>query len=105
MIKRSFFMLPFVLLAAQAFAASHVVTQKGMAFAPETMTVKVGDTVVFKNDDKLTHNVYSRSPGNEFNLKSVKPGDSAEWAFSSPGEVAVRCAIHPKMKMTIKVEK
>lgn len=105
MSRPSLFFVPIVLFASQALAADHTVTQKGMMFMPATLTVKVGDTVTFKNEDKLTHNVYSQSPGNAFNLKAVKPGDTAQVTLSSPGEVAVRCAIHPKMKMAIKVEK
>jgi plastocyanin len=92
------------LLASSASAAQHTVLQKGMSFVPETLTVKAGDTVVFKNDDRLTHNVYSKSASNSFNLKALRPGASESVTLSAPGEVQVRCAIHPKMKMTIDVK-
>ena len=92
------------LLASSASAAQHTVVQKGMAFVPEMLAVKAGDSILFKNEDRLTHNVYSKSAGNSFNLKALHPGASESVTLSTPGEVEVRCAIHPKMKMTIKVE-
>ncbi|MDH3318012.1 MAG: hypothetical protein OER43_19925 [Gammaproteobacteria bacterium] len=36
-----------------AFAAEHVVTMKGAAYSPETVTAAVSDTVRFVNDDDL----------------------------------------------------
>ena len=73
-------------------AASHPVTQKGKVFAPGTITVKVGDTVTFKNDDDVTHNAFSTSKGNEFNAKAQTPGSTSEVAFKAKGTVAVKCA-------------
>lgn len=105
MTKRIFLGIFVCMMASSAFAAEHTVTQKGMSFMPKTLTVKVGDSVAFLNNDKLTHNVFSKSSGNSFNLKAVRPGKSESVTFSTPGDVKVRCAIHPKMKMTIKVEK
>lgn len=103
--KRFFIAIAIAVSASNASAAEYIVTQSRMAFKPDALTVKVGDTVVFKNNDKLTHNVYSKSSGNSFNLKAVRPGASENVTFSTPGEVKVRCAIHPKMKMKISVEK
>jgi plastocyanin len=84
--------------------ATVVVTQKDRAFAPAAVTVKVGATLVFKNDDDVTHNSFSTSKGNEFNSKAQPPGESATVTFKTPGEVEVRCAFHPKMKMTVTVQ-
>jgi plastocyanin len=46
----------------------------------------------------------STSKGNEFNLGSQPPGTSTDVTFKEAGEVQVICAIHPRMKMTVKVE-
>jgi plastocyanin len=104
MIRRLSLAIFITLLASSASAAEHTVIQKGMAFMPEVLTVKAGDSIVFKNEDRLTHNVYSKSAGNSFNLKALRPGMSESVTLSAPGEVQVRCAIHPKMKMTINVK-
>jgi plastocyanin len=85
-------------------AASHPVTQKGKVFAPGTITVKVGDTVTFKNDDDVTHNAFSTSAGNAFNAKAQTPGSTTEIAFKTKGKVAVKCAFHPGMSLTVNVE-
>ena len=85
-------------------AASHVVTQKDRVFAPGAVTVKVGDTLSFKNDDDVTHNAFSTSKGNEFNAKAQTPGSTSEVVFKTRGKVAVKCAFHPGMSLAVTVE-
>ena len=85
-------------------AAAHPVSQKGKVFAPGTITVKVGDTISFKNDDDVTHNAFSTSKGNEFNAKAQTPGSSADVVFKTKGKVAVKCAFHPGMSLVVNVE-
>jgi plastocyanin len=41
--------------------------------------------------------------GNEFDLGSQPPGASTDVTFDAAGDVQVICAIHPRMKMTLKV--
>jgi len=98
----------FVITGATAWlradAGSLTVTQKDQAFAPTTLTTKVGATLVFKNDDSVTHNSYSMSKGNEFNSKAQQPGETASVTFKAPGVVEIRCAFHPKMRMTVTVQ-
>jgi plastocyanin len=90
-------------LSTGALAATQVVHQQGRAFSSESLTVKKGDAVTFLNDDTVPHNIMSTSGGNEFNLGSQAPGSSTDVTFKETGDVAVICAIHPRMKMTIKV--
>jgi plastocyanin len=88
-----------------ALAADRVVGQKGKVFSEAEVTVKVGETLVYANDDNIVHNIFSTSAGNEFNLGSQEPGASVPVTFKTPGDVKVICAIHPRMQMTVKVEK
>jgi plastocyanin len=90
-------------LSTGALAATEVIHQQGRAFSSESATVKKGEAVTFLNDDTVPHNIMSISAGNEFNLGSQPPGSSTDVSFKQTGEVAVICAIHPRMKMTIKV--
>jgi plastocyanin len=85
-------------------AASQTISQADRSFAPGAVTVKAGDSLVFKNDDVVTHNAFSTSKGNEFNSKAQEPGQSATIALKTAGTVEVRCAFHPKMRMTITVQ-
>lgn len=91
-------------LSSPAGATEFRVTQKGQQFSPRTLTIKTGDEVVFVNDDTGTHNVFSESAANSFDLKAQRPGASTRVAFPKAGKVEVRCAIHPSMRMTIEVE-
>jgi plastocyanin len=98
--------LPLVVLAGVstgALAATQVIHQQGRAFSSESITVKKGEAVTFLNDDTVPHNIMSASKGNEFNLGSLPPGSSTDVAFKDDGDVQVICAIHPRMKMTVKV--
>ena len=81
------------------------VGQKDKSFAQSEVTVKVGGKIVFKNDDIVVHNVFSGTEGQQFNLKTQVPGSESSKTFDKEGTVEVRCAIHPKMKMVVKVVK
>ena len=58
---------------------------------------------MFVNDDNVFHNVLSTNAENKFNLGSLKPGSSTPVTFKAAGDVNVLCAMHPSMKMVIKV--
>ena len=103
-----FVMLVVAVLAGGAAApggqAPQVVTQEGKKFQPSRLTIQRGDSVVFANHDPVVHNVFSQTPGFEFNLKRQPPGARGAVRFERVGVVDVRCAIHPSMKLTITVQ-
>ena len=90
-------------LSAGALAATQVIHQQGRAFSSESVTLKKGEALTFLNDDSVPHNIMSTSKGNEFNLGSQSPGSSTDVIFKESGDVTVICAIHPRMKMAVKV--
>jgi plastocyanin len=92
-----------VMGAGIALAANTTVQQKGKAFSTKEVVIKKGDTVTFMNDDTVSHNVMSRSPGNEFNIGAQAPGVSTPVKFDAAGSVDVFCAIHPQMRMSVKI--
>lgn len=91
--------------AASVFAADHEVIQKDRSFSQAEITVKPGDSVTFKNSDDITHNVFSMTPGMEFDLRRQAPGASSTVPFNKEGVSEVRCSIHPKMKLMVTVKK
>src|ERR1700744_1440891 len=97
--------IPVVLagLSVGALAANMTITQKGRVFSSENVIIKKGDMLTFVNDDSVPHNILSTSKGNEFNLGSQPPGASTDVTFKEAGDVLVICAVHPRMKMTVKV--
>jgi plastocyanin len=92
-------------LAGPAAAAEHTVTQKDGAFSVSTLKAKPGDEVIFKNDDKVFHNVFSLSKILPFDLGAYGSGQSKKVKLDQPGKILVECAIHPNMSMVIDVSK
>ena len=92
-------------IVATAWAAQdHVVAQKNKAFAVKKLSVKVGDTVKFVNEDSFAHNVFSLSPAKSFDLGSFGNGGSKTVTFDKPGKIEVECAVHPDMRLDIEVK-
>ena len=90
--------------AGSAIADNHTVGQKDKKFTETEITIAVGDTVHFRNDDPFSHNVYSLSEAKSFDLGSYPKGESRAVTFDQPGVVEVGCAIHFDMSMKINVQ-
>ncbi len=75
------------------------------AFAPSTLTVKVGTTVTWKNYDQFAHEVISATgdPGQPFDLGQQATGATVSHTFTAPGTYQYYCNIHNYMKGTIVV--
>jgi plastocyanin len=86
-----------------ANSAEHVLTQKAKKFDQKKMAIKKGDSIKFINSDSITHNIHSRSAPDKFDLGAQAPGTESKHTFDKAGKFKVRCAIHPKMKVTVKV--
>lgn len=83
----------------------HLVVQKNRAFEPTRLTVKAGETILFRNDDKVAHNVFSTTKGSEFDLRIQRPGSTSPMKLLKAGAVEIRCAIHPGMKLLVTVKR
>jgi len=94
--------------ASLLFAAdepkNHRIEQKNREFSIVEITIKPGEQLEFCNLDDVTHNVFSKSATNAFNLKTQKPGSSSAVEFKEIGTTEVRCAIHPAMKLIVHVK-
>jgi len=71
------------------------IDQKGMAFSPHILVAEVGDTVKFRNHDKVDHNVMS--PDGHYDLGTWGFGGSKEYTFKTAGVFSQVCKIHPEM--------
>lgn len=83
----------------------HVVGQKNKAFTTKTIRAKVGDKLVFRNDDAFHHNVFSLSDTQSFDLGSFGQGVAREVVLTKTGTLEIECAIHPEMKLIVEVGK
>jgi plastocyanin len=80
------------------------VKQKDKQFAPRVAVVPVGTRLSFPNMDAVFHNVFSRSPGNAFDLGGIKAGEKpGSVVVSQPGHVEIFCNIHSKMRADVLV--
>jgi plastocyanin len=92
------------LLFAADEPKSHRIEQKNREFSIAEITVKPGEQIEFCNLDDVTHNVFSKSAVNAFNLKTQKPGSTSTVEFKDVGTTEIRCAIHPAMKLIVHVK-
>ena len=82
-----------------------VMNQQNLTFLPHVLAIPVGATVLFPNNDKVDHNVFSLSRSNKFNLGNYKPGERKTVRFDNPGIVELRCDLHAEMLAYILVMK
>lgn len=92
----------FLLSTLAARAATVNVTMKGFAFDPATLTVNVGDTVTWTNQDTAPHN--ATADDGTFKTADFTQGQSASVTMTKPGTFTYTCTIHPRMKATIVVQ-
>jgi plastocyanin len=84
---------------AVAGAAGGTVRMAGLAFAPGTLTVARGATVVFDNDDTAPHTVTARSGGVDSGV--LDPG--RQFSLTVTDGFDYVCSIHPSMTAKIAV--
>lgn len=89
--------------AAAAAPGENEVYLNSMSFESRTLTVKVGTTVTWTNQDVGSHTVLFDDES--VNSGELQPGESFEFTFSTPGTYNYHCSIHPEqMKAVIEVE-
>lgn len=81
---------------AQKLAAqTHAVLISGFKYQPDTITVNVGDTIVWKNADIVPHTVTASDKS--FNSGAIKPGATWTLVARKPGTFLYGCIPHPNM--------
>ena len=74
----------------------------GFAFVPSTLTVSVGTTVTWTNNDSVSHTVTSND--NLFESGNLAKGATFSHTFNQKGTFNYHCSIHPSMTGKIIVE-
>jgi len=97
-----------LMLAASASAASAAdiyIDQAHQHFSKPTLTVNAGDTVYFKNEDTVTHDIRITDPDGNTNDRGLQePGVDIVYTFRTPGVYHVGCGIHPSMQLIVTVK-
>lgn len=84
-------------------AGTFTVASRSKTLLPHVVVVPVGSTVSFPNEDTITHNLFSVSKPNDFDLGFYKRGTSMTKKFDHPGIVNVYCNVHPDMSAVVHV--
>lgn len=95
-------LLALLLLAPVVAAAqdSHTIVQKGRRFSVPEITIRRGETLTFTNSDEFIHQMYVDGL---FDSDERLPGQNLTEGFPRAGTFEVRCHIHPKMKLAVRV--
>lgn len=79
------------------------VTIKDYKYGPASLTVPVGTTVKFTNQDSTPHTATSKDPGG-FESGPIDTGKTGTIKLEEAGTFTYFCVFHPFMKGTITVE-
>ncbi|MDA2938106.1 cupredoxin family copper-binding protein [Acidobacteria bacterium AH-259-A15] len=82
--------------------AEVTVVIEGYAYNPKELTVKVGTTVTWVNNDGTEHS--ATADDESFDTGLVSEGETASVTFSEPGRYDYHCDPHSFMKGTVVVE-
>jgi plastocyanin len=85
-------------------AADVAVTIMNFKFDPTPLTIPVGTTVVWTNQDTAPHTATS-DPGSAFTFDTgmLQKGQSGKITFNQPGTFTYFCSVHPNMHGTVTV--
>ena len=93
------------LISAPRVRAAETVTVdiSDFTFNPGTVTIQVGDTVTWTNNDAMPHTATSTDDPATFDGE-MQPGESFSFTFEEEGTFDYFCEIHPQMEATVVVE-
>ena len=83
-------------------ATALAVQMMNFSFQPASLTVKVGDTVTWTNNDSTAHTV--TADDNSFDSGNIDPGATYKHTFDKAGTVPYHCSIHSSMTGSIVVQ-
>lgn len=86
----------------QPTAGKNDVVISNFSFSPASLTVKVGDTVTWTNQDSMGHS--ATADDDSFDTGVFSNGESKNVTFEKPGTYAYHCSVHSNMKGTIIVQ-
>jgi plastocyanin len=83
-------------------AVAHKVVIDSIRYQPESLTARVGDSVVWVNQDPFPHTVTSVSGA--FDSQTIEPNKSWTYTAAKAGDFPYTCTFHPMMKGTLVVK-
>jgi plastocyanin len=89
--------------AAAATGQDVPVDIRDFAYSPNSVTIAVGDTVTWTNQDEVPHTVTGQDSG-VLQSGTISPGSSFSQVFDTAGEISYHCEFHPNMNGTVIVQ-
>ncbi len=89
--------------AKPAAAGTKSVMIMNYAFSPASLTVSVGDTVTWTNEDTAPHTVTVTNGPVKFDSGTLQKGQSFSYTFTVAGTYSYYCAVHPDMVASVTV--
>jgi plastocyanin len=86
--------------AAEAQARQFTVTMGNMNYGQVPKDAKVGDTIIWVNQDTVEHSATAKD--GSFDLRLL-PGKRGRTVLKKAGNLAIYCVMHPMMRTTLKV--
>jgi plastocyanin len=86
----------------EAAGGEEAIAIEGFAFGPADITIPVGTTVTWTNNDGAPHT--ATADDGSFDSGNLSTGDSFSFTFDTPGTYTYHCNVHPNMTATITVE-
>jgi len=85
--------------AAEPSGGKVDIAVRGRAFRPAVMRLRVGQIIVWTNEDGVRHTVVGDGPRSG----AIPPRGRYEFTPADAGSVAYRCTIHPDMRARLVV--
>jgi plastocyanin len=79
---------------ATALDRNHVIVMDNLRFGPVPADLRVGDTIIWRNQDMFRHSATARDGSFDVDLPAGKTGSTR---LTKPGTVIFYCRYHPGM--------
>jgi len=88
--------------ATQKTVGKNAVAIQNFAYSPATITVKVGESISWTNQDSAGHS--ATADDSSFDTGVLPQGQSKSLRFAKAGTYTYHCSVHPSMKGTVIVQ-
>jgi plastocyanin len=85
-----------VTCAAVALPGETRLTIDNFTFKPDTITVPLGTTITWENDDDIPHSIVETT--GTFHSQALDTEDKFSFTFATAGTFEYFCGLHPHMK-------
>ncbi|MDP7042999.1 MAG: alpha-amylase family glycosyl hydrolase [Candidatus Thalassarchaeaceae archaeon] len=90
--------------AGESKSSTHAVDIQNFAFNPQDITIIVGDSITWTNQDSSSHTATSTSGPASFDSGNMQSSSVFTYTFTASGTYNYECSFHPSMTGSVTVE-